>query len=65
MKSTRFAFHAAFRTLDVDTVKMTDTIGKYHGLPSLPGFMFDLSAGYLPRAIVSIDHDSFAKTLMP
>ena len=42
MKSTRFAFHAAFRTLDVDTVKMTDTIGKYHGLPSLPGFTFDL-----------------------
>ena len=65
MKSTRFAFHAAFRTLVVDTVKMIDTIGKDHRLLSLPGFMSDLSAGYLPSAICSIDHDSFAKALMP
>tara|TARA_Y100000994_G_C15696701_1_gene443617 strand:- start:2274 stop:2411 length:138 start_codon:yes stop_codon:yes gene_type:complete len=44
MNSTRFAFYAAFRTLVVDTVKMTDTIGKDHILLSLLGFMFDLEA---------------------
>jgi len=44
MKSTRFAFYAAFRTIVVDTVKMIDTIGKDHRLPSLLDFMFDLEA---------------------
>ena len=44
MKTTRFVFYAAFRTLVVDTVKMIDTIGKDHILLSLLGFMFDLEA---------------------
>ena len=45
MKSTRFTFYAASRTLDADTVKMRDTIGKDHVLLSLPSLMSDFGTG--------------------
>ena len=45
MKSTRFTFYAALRTLDADTVKMRDTIGKDHVLLSSPSLMFDFGTG--------------------
>ena len=45
MKSTRFTFYAALRTLDADTVKMRDTIGKDHVLLSLPSLVFYFSTG--------------------